>query len=127
MYAFLTMSWGIRKYKRIGDSVSAKLVTEAAEVSYAKSAEIVTDGAVSRQSVRNHILKLSNLEKGPKWNGKKAMKGAARVRGRGSCAHATTGEADRQEGKNRSACDGDRGKRSSRKEKSDGLPDAFCG
>lgn len=74
MYAFLTMSWGIRKYKRIGDSVSAKLVTEAAEVSYAKSAEIVTDGAVSRQSVRNHILKLSNLEKGPKWNGKKAMK-----------------------------------------------------
>lgn len=65
---------GIRKYKRIGDSVSAKLVTEAAEVSYAKSAEIVTDGAVSRQSVRNHILKLSNLEKEPKWNGKKAMK-----------------------------------------------------
>ena len=49
---------GIRKYERIGDNISAKLVTEAAETSYARSAQIVTDGAVSRQthcSVKNTL------------------------------------------------------------------------
>lgn len=54
---------GIAKYERIGGQVSAALVNEAAEVSYAKSAQIVTQGAVSRQTVRNHILKLSVPEK----------------------------------------------------------------
>ncbi|MCI5689183.1 MAG: ISLre2 family transposase [Emergencia sp.] len=64
---------GIAKYERIGGSISAKLVTEATEVSYAKSARIVTDGAVSRQSVRNHILKLSVPEKEPDWSEKKEV------------------------------------------------------
>ena len=65
---------GIRKYERIGDNISAKLVTEAAETSYARSAQIVTDGAVSRQTVRNHILKLSVPEKEPEWSEKKEVK-----------------------------------------------------
>lgn len=50
---------------RIGDTISAKLVTKATEESYAKSAEEVTGGAVSRQTVRNHILKTPALEKEP--------------------------------------------------------------
>ena len=37
---------------RIGDTISAKLVTKATEESYAKSAEEVTGGAVSWQTVR---------------------------------------------------------------------------
>ena len=35
---------GIRKYDRIGDNISAELVTEAAETSHARSAQIMTDG-----------------------------------------------------------------------------------
>ena len=42
--------------------MGAELVSRATEVSYAKSAEIVTGGAVSRQSVRNHILKMRTPE-----------------------------------------------------------------
>lgn len=38
----------------------------AAEVSYAQSSEIVTKGQVTRQSVRNHILKLEVPESRPK-------------------------------------------------------------
>lgn len=38
----------------------------AAEASYAKSSEIVTQGRVTRQSVRNHILKLEVPESRPK-------------------------------------------------------------
>lgn len=57
---------GIRSYERIGDEVTAQLLNRATEVSYAKSADIVTGGAVSRQFVHNHILKTSPPEKQPK-------------------------------------------------------------
>ena len=56
---------GIRSYERIGDEVTAQLLNRATEVSYAKSADIVTGGAVSRQSVHNHILKADIPEKQP--------------------------------------------------------------
>lgn len=57
---------GVRGYERIGDTVSAELLNMAAEVSYAQSSEIVTKGRVTRQSVRNHILKLEVPESMPK-------------------------------------------------------------
>jgi hypothetical protein len=56
---------GIRSYERIGNEVVADLLNRAAEVSYAKSADIVTGGAVTRQSVRNHLLKANIPEKQP--------------------------------------------------------------
>lgn len=56
---------GVRSYERIGDEVAAQLLNRATEVSYARSADIVTGGAVSRQSVRNHLLKAEIPEKQP--------------------------------------------------------------
>ena len=53
----------ISAYERIGDTVKAKLVSIATDVSYAKSAEIVTGGEISRQTVKNQIRKLGPLEK----------------------------------------------------------------
>lgn len=50
---------GIAPYSRIDDSVCANLVNHAAFGSYARSAAIVTDGAISRQSVRNTIMHTS--------------------------------------------------------------------
>lgn len=49
---------GITKYERVGGAIAAALVTEATKTSYARSADIVTGGAVSRQTVRNQILKM---------------------------------------------------------------------
>ena len=46
---------GIRPYARVGDNICAKLLTQATEVSYAKSSVNVTEGAVSRQTVHNII------------------------------------------------------------------------
>lgn len=54
---------GVRSYVRIGDEVSARLLNRAAEVSYARSSDIVTGGTVSRQSVRNHLIKADIPEK----------------------------------------------------------------
>lgn len=68
--AILDQIVGIEKYERIGNSVSAKLVTQAADCSYAKSAAIVTGGAISRQTVKNHIKKLKVPEKEPEQKGK---------------------------------------------------------
>lgn len=56
---------GIEQYERILPSIGAALVTQAAECSYARSAELVVGGAVSRQTVRNQILKLDVPEKDP--------------------------------------------------------------
>lgn len=56
---------GLQGYERISAGVRAKLVSMATEVSYAKSAETVTDGQVSRQCVRDCILKLGAIEKRP--------------------------------------------------------------
>ena len=61
---------GIRKYERIGDEVTAQLLSRATEVSFAKSADIVTGGAVSRQSVHNHIVKANIPEKQPETENK---------------------------------------------------------
>ena len=56
---------GIKKYERVTDAVGARLVEAATEHSYAKSAQIVTEGAVSRQTVRNRILRLEVPENEP--------------------------------------------------------------
>mgnify|MGYP000920430634 FL=1 len=47
---------GVTAYERIDSGVSAKLVNHAAIHSYGRSADIVTDGQISRQSVRNKVL-----------------------------------------------------------------------
>lgn len=57
---------GMGKYERVTASVGAKLVETATEYSYERSAQIVTDGAVSRQTVRNQILKINVPENEPK-------------------------------------------------------------
>ena len=54
---------GIRKYERVGDIISARMVSLATEMSYAKSAAIGSDNKLSRQTVKNHIKKLKPLEK----------------------------------------------------------------
>lgn len=61
----------VQKRARIGDEISAKLVTKATSESYARSARDVTGGVVSRQTVRNHILKAPELEKQPESEDKK--------------------------------------------------------
>lgn len=69
--AVLDAILGIRKYERIGDNVSAAMVNHAADISYAGSADIVTGGRISRQSVRNHVLKLDVPEQRPACEKKK--------------------------------------------------------
>ena len=49
---------GIKKRERVGAAVAANLVSKAADISYAKSSDIVTGGAVSRQTVHNLIKKM---------------------------------------------------------------------
>lgn len=56
--ALLDKVVGIESYVRVGHVISADMVNLAADVSYAKSAAISTGGQISRQSVRNRILKL---------------------------------------------------------------------
>ena len=65
---------GLQRYEHISGNVRTRLVTEATDVSYAKSAQIVTGGSVSRQSVGNAIRKLTVLEKEPDWIEKKKVK-----------------------------------------------------
>lgn len=65
---------GIQQRARIGETISARLVTKATGESYAKSSQDVTGGLVSRQSVRNHILKAPELEKQPENGEKKQRK-----------------------------------------------------
>ena len=54
---------GIRKLECTGDEVAAELLNHAAEFSYARNAELVTGSTVSRQTVRNRLLKAKILEK----------------------------------------------------------------
>ena len=56
---------GLQGYERVSAGVKAKLVSMATEVSYAKSAETVAGGQLSRQCVRECILKLGAIEKRP--------------------------------------------------------------
>ena len=50
---------------RVGAEISARLVSRAAYESYARSSLEVTGGVVSRQTVKNQIMKAPNLEKKP--------------------------------------------------------------
>jgi len=54
--ALLDQLIGLDRYERVGGTVKADLAKRAADVSYAKSADIVTRGEISRQTVRNCIL-----------------------------------------------------------------------
>ena len=65
---------GLRNYERVGDSLSARMVSLATDMSYAKSASIATAGSVSRQTVKNHIRKVNNLEKHPENPQKRVVK-----------------------------------------------------
>ena len=56
---------GIEKYERIGGKVRAGLVNMSADLSYAKSTDILTGGAVSRQTVHDQILKVRVPEAKP--------------------------------------------------------------
>lgn len=49
---------GVKKYERIGGEVSSLLVSLAADMSYAKSAKLASEEPISRQTVRNRILKI---------------------------------------------------------------------
>lgn len=53
---------GVDPYERIGKAIKANLVSQATEKSFNRSAEEVTGGKVSRQTVRNSILKAPELE-----------------------------------------------------------------
>ena len=64
----------IQPRARIGETICAKLVTKATEESYGKSAADVTGGEVSRQTVRNKILKAPALEKQPEGTEKRQVR-----------------------------------------------------
>ena len=55
----------VKPYERVSRQVCAKLVQSATEVSYEKSSRNVTGGEVSRQTVRQQILRAACLEKEP--------------------------------------------------------------
>lgn len=59
----IDLMMSIEQRARIGGAISAKLATKATVESYERSTQDVTGGMVSRQSVRNHILKAPELEK----------------------------------------------------------------
>lgn len=65
---------GIERYERVGKTVGAKLVRYATEVSYAKSSEIVSGGKISRQTVRNKIMDMGDLERHPQITEKKCVR-----------------------------------------------------
>ena len=65
---------GIRPYARVGDTLCARMVSLATEVSYARSADIACNGEVSRQTVKNNIQRVRSLEKQPEDTEKKAVK-----------------------------------------------------
>ncbi len=54
---------GITPYSRITEHLCALLVNHAAEVSYEKSAVIVTGGKISKQTVKNKLMDVGRLEK----------------------------------------------------------------
>jgi hypothetical protein len=57
---------GVEKYERIDAHVSSKLVSEASSMSYAKSSRVVTGGEVSRQTVKNKLMRTCELAYEPK-------------------------------------------------------------
>ena len=69
--AVLDDAIGVRAYERVGDTVGAELAQAATGLSYARSARLVTGGAVSRQTVRNKILATQSLEAAPPFQKRK--------------------------------------------------------
>ena len=63
----------IERRARIGGAVSAKLATKATVESYERSTQDVTGGLVSRQTVRNHILRAPELEREPRSSEKRKV------------------------------------------------------
>jgi len=61
---------GIEAYARTGNSVCAKLLESATQMSYAKSAKLVTDGNIGRQTVHNLVAKAPLFEAEAKTIGK---------------------------------------------------------
>lgn len=57
---------GVEESSRMSREIESDLVNNAAEVSYSKASEAVCDGAVSKQTVRNKILDVSELAHLPK-------------------------------------------------------------
>jgi hypothetical protein len=57
---------GVTPYDRIDAGISAKLVNYAAHHSYGRSADIVTEGKISRQSVRNKVMNTGEVVYIPK-------------------------------------------------------------
>ena len=64
----------IRAYDRVGNNLSAAMVSLATDMSYAKSAAIASEGILSRQTVKNHIQKLGALEMQYQGTEKKSVK-----------------------------------------------------
>lgn len=46
---------GIEKYERVSMTVATDMVRYAADVSYGKSSQYVTNGEISRQTVKNKL------------------------------------------------------------------------
>ena len=65
---------GLTAYERVGDTLKAKMVSLATDMSYAKSADIATGGEVSRQTVKNSIKKIQTLEKAVEDSEKRDVK-----------------------------------------------------
>jgi len=61
---------GIEPYARTGNSVCAKLLESATQMSYAKSAKLVADGHIGRQTVHNIVAKAPLFEAESKTSGK---------------------------------------------------------
>lgn len=59
----LDIIFGIETYERVSANVSARLVEEASEISYEKSAQVVTRGSVSKQTVKSKLKGVGTLEK----------------------------------------------------------------
>lgn len=70
----LDQMMSIEPRARIGGEVSAKLATKATTESYERSTQDVTEGEISRQTVRNHILKAPKLERQPRSPEKRKVK-----------------------------------------------------
>lgn len=64
---------GLVKRERVGADLASEMVENATRYSYAKSAEIVTGGAVSRQTARNKLLKVGPQEKQVKEENKRKV------------------------------------------------------
>ena len=66
----LDIAFGMEKYVRVDATVRAELLNAAAEESYSRSAQEVTGGQISKQSVHNYLLTCKVPVKEPQEKGK---------------------------------------------------------